>query len=429
VQCPHFDAGRCHSCTLLATPYPTQVDEKVAHVRALLGSAVPEARVDWLPAVTGPESGFRNKAKMVVSGTVDEPVLGILGSAAGPFAGQGIDLTDCGLYPPALQESFPVLAELITRARLQPYDATSPSRGARRRETPRESAWRGELKHVLVTLSADGELMVRFVLRSQEPVARLRKHLPWLLDELPQVAVVSVNVQPAHAAVLEGDLEIVLTERQALPMRVGGDAGGDGITLHLRPQSFFQTNTAVATALYAQARAWVDEVSPASLWDLYCGVGGFALHCAAPGRAVTGIEISAEAVASAGTTRDGLGALPADAVVAGQDGAWWAEAVRDVDFAAGDATELVAGSPRGGVAPELVIVNPPRRGIGADLSRWLEESDVAHVLYSSCNAVTLAEDLARMPSLRPTRARLLDMFPQTSHYEVLVLLERAAPSA
>lgn len=425
MQCPHFDAGRCHSCTLLATPYPTQVDEKVAHVRALLGSAVPEARIDWLPAVTGPESGFRNKAKMVVSGTVEEPVLGILGSTAGPFAGQGIDLTDCGLYPPELQESFPVLAELITRARLQPYDATSPSRGARRRETPRESAWRGELKHVLVTLSADGELMVRFVLRSQEPVARLRKHLPWLLEELPQVAVVSVNVQPAHAAVLEGDLEIVLTERQALPMRL------DGLTLHLRPQSFFQTNTAVATALYAQARAWVDEVAPASLWDLYCGVGGFALHCAAPGRAVTGIEISAEAVASAGATRDELAALPADAVVAGHDAAWWADAVADVRFAAGDATESVLGSapgsPRDGVAPELVVVNPPRRGIGADLSRRLEESAVGHVLYSSCNAVTLAEDLARMPSLRPTRARLLDMFPQTSHYEVLVLLERTAP--
>ena len=417
MQCPHFDAGRCHSCTLLATPYPTQVAEKEAHVRALLA----DDGVTWLPAVTGPESGFRNKAKMVVSGTVEEPVLGILGSAAGPFAGQGIDLTDCGLYPPALQDAFPALAGLVTRARLQPYDATSPSRGARRRETPRESAWRGELKHVLVTLSADGELMVRFVLRSQEPVARIRKHLPWLLEQLPQVAVVSVNVQPAHAAVLEGEQEIVLTERHALPMRL------DGITLHLRPQSFFQTDTTVATALYAQAREWVDEVAPASLWDLYCGVGGFALHCAAPGRAVTGIEISGEAIASATTTRDELAHLPADAVVGAHDAAWWADAVRDVSFAAGDATAFARDG--GAPAPELVVVNPPRRGIGADLSRWLEASDATHVLYSSCNAVTLAEDLARMPSLRPRRARLLDMFPQTGHYEVLVLLERAAAPA
>ena len=424
MQCPHFDAGRCHSCTLLATPYPTQVAEKAEHVAALLDSAVPGAAVDWLPPVTGPESGFRNKAKMVVTGTVDEPVLGILGSATGPFAGQGVDLTDCGLYPPALQDSFPALAELITRARLQPYDTTSPSRGPRRRESPRESAWRGELKHVLVTLSPDGELMVRFVLRSQEPVARLRKHLPSLLAALPRVAVVSVNVQPVHAAVLEGDLEIVLTERSTLPMRVAAGGGADdGITLHLRPQSFFQTNTAVAAALYAQARRWVDEVAPASLWDLYCGVGGFALHCAAPGRSVTGIELSAEAIASAVTTRDELAHLPAGAVVATHDAAWWAAATRDVRFAAGDATAFARdGGPQ---APELVVVNPPRRGIGPELAAWLESSDVHHVLYSSCNATTLAADLAHMPSLRPRRARLLDMFPQTGHYEALVLLARA----
>jgi 23S rRNA (uracil747-C5)-methyltransferase len=427
VQCDHFDAGRCHSCTLLQVAYPTQVREKEEHVAALLAAY---DDVTWLPPVTSRESGFRNKAKMVVSGTAEAPVLGILGAAGGPFAGRGIDLTDCPLYPPALQAAFPVLGELVTRAALRPYDLSpdGPDGGAarrRRRETPREAARRGELKHVLVTLSPDGDLMVRLVLRSQEPVARLRKHLPWLLDALPRLAVVSVNIQPAHAAVLEGELEIVLTERETLPMRL------DGITLHLRPQSFFQTNTDVAAALYRQAREWVDEAAPASLWDLYCGVGGFALHCAAPGRAVTGIEISAEAIASATTTASELASLPVGAVVGGHDAGWWREAMRDVTFAAGDATAVV---PRGGWAaadqapdtPEMVIVNPPRRGIGPDLARWLEASDVGHVLYSSCNATTLAKDLAEMPSLRPRRARLLDMFPQTSHYEVLVLLERAA---
>ena len=71
------------------------------------------------------------------------------------------------------------------------------------------------------------------------------------------------------------------------------------LTLHLRPQSFFQTNTKVAEAMYAQGREWVREVAPRSLWDLYCGVGGFALHAASvmDGGSVTGIEISAEAQA------------------------------------------------------------------------------------------------------------------------------------
>ena len=75
--------------------------------------------------------------------------------------------------------------------------------------------------------------------------------------------------------------------------------------------------------------------------------------------------------------------------------------------------------------PNWSIVNPPRRGIGEELSGWLEASGVRHVVYSSCNAQSLARDLAAMPSLRRRRARVLDMFPQTTHYEVMVLLERS----
>ena len=268
-----------------------------------------------------------------------------------------------------------------------------------------------------MTLSPDGELMVRLVLRSTEAVARIRKHLPWLQSALPGLAVLSVNVQPAHAAVLEGEQEIVLTDRETLPMRV------DGVTLHLRPQSFFQTNTEVAAALYRQARQWVDAADPASVWDLYCGVGGFALHCAAPGRSVTGVEISAEAVASAATTAGELATLPPDAVVGGRDAGWWRDAMAGVRFSAGDATGFALGTD---ADPELVVVNPPRRGIGADLARRLEASNARHVLYSSCHAASLARDLAEMPSLRPRRAVLLDMFPQTNHYEVLTLLERTS---
>ena len=72
---------------------------------------------------------------------------------------------------------------------------------------------------------------------------------------------------------------------------------------------------------------------------------------------------------------------------------------------------------------DLVIVNPPRRGIGA-LAEQLEQSGTRHVLYSSCNVTSLAKDLAAMPSFAVSRARLFDMFPQTQHHEVLLLLER-----
>ena len=100
-----------------------------------------------------------------------------------------------------------------------------------------------------------------------------------------------------------------------------------------------------------------------------------------------------------------------------------AEAGLAATFETADATTYALALPTPDL-PELVVVNPPRRGIGAQLAGWLEDSGVRHVLYSSCNPATLAKDLDAMPSLQPVRARLFDMFPQTDHAEVLTLLRR-----
>ncbi len=374
MRCSYYDSGRCRSCTLIEQPYAQQLAGKQRHCEELLGG---HADLRWLPPVESRQDGFRNKAKMVVGGTAEEPTVGILDRG-----GHGVDLRGCGLHTPGTRAALPVLAGFVARAGITPYDV--PQR-------------RGELKYLLLTESPDGELMLRFVLRSQEPVSRIRKHLPSLVEELPGLVAVSANLQPEHKAVLEGDREIPLTDRETLRMRV------NDIDLHLRPQSFFQTNTELAAALYRQGRDWVAEQAPGSVWDLYCGVGGFALHVAAPGREVTGIETSGEAVASARLSRDEAG-------------------LAGVHFEAGDATAFALGADR---APDLVVVNPPRRGIGPELGAWLETSGVRHVVYSSCNAQSLARDLAAMPSLVPTRGRVLDMFPNTGHYEVIVLLERA----
>ena len=169
------------------------------------------------------------------------------------------------------------------------------------------------------------------------------------------------------------------------------------------PRGGLERRWAPRVVRFFSAREWIRELAPEDAWDLYSGVGGFALHLAGGGTDVTGIETSVEAVASAELSRT-------DA------------ALSRVRFAAGDATAFALSAPS---APDLVVVNPPRRGIGAELAGWLERSGAAHVLYSSCNAASLAKDLAAMPSLRPVKARVFDMFPQTTHFEVMVLLEHA----
>lgn len=383
MQCAYFDSARCRSCTLMGEPYAAQLRAKQDRcARALAGSVASTA---WLPPVASAEAHFRNKAKLVVGGRPGAVTIGILDETGG-----GVDLRECGLYEAGLGEVLPLLADFVDDVRLEPYDVASR---------------RGEIKHLIVTHSPDDELMVRFVARSRKHETLLRKHLPALQREIPSVAVVSMNIQPEHKAVLEGDLELVLTDRELLPMDVGG------VTLQLRPNSFFQTNTAVAAALYRQARDWLGAVSPRSVWDLYCGVGGFALHCATAGSPppdeVLGVELAPDGIESARVAAASLAAL--------------GQVTGNLRFEVGDATTLVH---RGLEVPDAVVVNPPRRGIGTDLAGWLDSSPVRHVVYSSCNVDSLARDLAAMPRLRPVGARLFDMFPQTTHHEVMVLLQR-----
>lgn len=374
MHCALYTAGTCRSCQWLEKPYPQQLTDKQHHLQSLLAE---RDVAHWLAPIAGEQSAFRNKAKMVVSGSVERPLLGMLHRDGTP-----VDLSGCPLYPASFAPMFAVLKSFIARAGLTPYNV------ARKR---------GELKHLLLTESThSGGVMLRFVLRSESKLAQLRAALPWLQQQLPQLRVISANIQPVHMAIMEGELEIPLTEQQALEEQF------NQVPLYIRPQSFFQTNPKVAAELYATARDWVRALGIESMWDLFCGVGGFGLHCAQTDTRLTGIEISAEAIACARQSAKTLG-------------------LQQVNFQALDSTKFATAE---GSVPQLVLVNPPRRGIGKDLCDYLNQMAPGYILYSSCNAETMAKDIGMLPDYRIERVQLFDMFPHTAHYEVLTLLVR-----
>ena len=373
MHCALYDAGRCRSCQWLELPLTQQLADKMANLRKLLAG---QPVMTWLAPVSGPETAFRNKAKMVVSGSVERPLLGMLHRDGTPE-----DLTDCPLYPPSFAPVFAALKPFIARAGLTPYNV------ARKR---------GELKYLLLTESQQGGMMLRFVLRSADKLAQLRAALPWLQQQLPQLKVITANIQPVHMAIMEGEQEIFLSDQPALAENF------NGVPLWIRPQSFFQTNPTVASQLYATARDWVRALPVNHMWDLFCGVGGFGLHCATPQMRLTGIEIAPEAIACAKQSAAQLG-------------------LSNLHFQALDSTQFATHEDD---IPQLVLVNPPRRGIGAKLCDYLSRMAPPYIIYSSCNARTMAADIDRLQGYRVERVQLFDMFPHTAHYEVLTLLVR-----
>lgn len=376
IRCVDYELARCRSCSELEVPYPAQLAAKQARVEQIL--AAPESV--WLPACASSTTAFRNKAKMAIGGSITAPTLGLLDAAGG-----GVDLGNCPLYPPSMRACFEPLRQFLIAARVAPYDLASR---------------RGEGKFLLLTEApGSGDLLLRVVLRSREAEGRIAACAPALRKALPALRVLSVNLLPEHVARVEGEHEIVLGPECSVRCCL------NGIELRLTPRAFLQTNTAVAQALYQQAQDWLKFVDARQIWDLYCGIGAFALHAAAPGRPVIGQVIGVESVA--------------EAIEAARMSA--KEAAMPAEFICADATDWVRSQ---SVMPDCIIVNPPRRGMGGALCQILAERGPQWVLYSSCNPESLQRDIVAMKHYRIERARLFDMFPHTLHCEVAVLLQR-----
>lgn len=379
MQCSYYQQKKCLSCHWLDHPYQIQLEQKQTMLIEQLSEFNPKEIKEPLASK---KHAFRNKAKMAVLGTVEKPILGI------QTGDQAIDLCDCPLYSNNMQNILKIVRTYIRKQGLVPYNINKR---------------KGELKFVIITESiCDGisSFMLRFVLKSPKFFEKIKNSFNQLQDKIQNLQVVSINIQPNHSAILEGDEEIVLTNNSFLSITL------NNILLFIKPKSFFQTNTDVASNLYQTASDWVTDLNIHSIWDLFCGVGGFGLHClnnlSKNDVQLTGIEINSDAIECATKSANELG-------------------YKQIFFKSLDATQYAITNQN---IPDLVLLNPPRRGAGKQLIQYLEEMKPNYILYSSCNLSSLAEDLKLLNDYQITKSKLFDMFPHTAHMEVLILLEK-----
>ncbi|MFC0180251.1 23S rRNA (uracil(747)-C(5))-methyltransferase RlmC [Thorsellia kenyensis] len=383
LDCPEYTQGLCRSCNLLPIAYENQLLSKQFDLVNKLSSHI-DTNTEILPPHSSNIKGFRYKAKMVVSGEVQRVIFGLQNEQ-----GEGIDLTNCALYTKEIISSFAALKAFVLKVGLVPYNI------------PKK---KGRLKYILITQTySTNELMIRFVLNDEIKVERMKEHLAELFDALPNLKVVSANIQPIHQAILEGEKEIVLTEEKALREVL------NEVPLYINPKSFFQTHPELAQKLYLQASQMAVAIKPQRVWDLFCGVGGFGLTILNELKKenikshLNGIEIEPNAITSAMRTAKEL-------------------QLNDISFSALDST-LFAENISKAELPDLLVVNPPRRGVGKSLIQMINLSKIPHVIYSSCNIDSLKEDLSLLPNYTIQIIQLFDFFPHTKHFEVIVRLK------
>lgn len=372
--CHYYNEDICRSCSLLELSYPEQIHRKEKIL--LKGLKNPHL----LPSVLSEEKHFRNKAKFSVTGTSDHPIIGLLGAQD---LDAGKEILECPLHHPKINKLLPDIITFIKNAKLAPY---------------RISERKGELKGLILFHSIQtDQTYLRFVFRSKEALDRMKKWIPELMKSHPHLKVITANIQPIPHALLEGKEEIFLTEKTSLDHELGS------IKIQVDPRSFIQTNELVSKKLYETASAWIKDLRVERFMELYSGLGLFSMFSASSVEEALGLEINESAVEEANRSARTLG-------------------LRHLRFECMDA-EKAAIKVRE-FHPEVVLVNPPRKGLGEGVNIFLNE-DVPYLVYSSCSHETLISDLLKLGNhYQIEKAQIFDMFPHTKHFETLVLLKK-----
>ncbi len=184
-----------------------------------------------------------------------------------------------------------------------------------------------------------------------------------------------------------------------------------GMEFRLAPGAFYQINHNQAERLYEKAIEYAALTGREKVLDLYCGTGTITLRLAMEAKEAVGAEIVESAVKNAGENaeRNGVG---------------------NVRFICGDAGETARTLREKGYNPEVVVVDPPRKGLLPEVSGIIASMEPQRVVYVSCDPGTLARDLKLFKELGydPQKATAVDMFPRTSHVETVVLLSRQESS-
>ena len=378
-DCPY--AQRCGGCQFRHMSYPEELRAKHSRVSDALRRL---GGVDLdIPPVLGAENPlrYRNKVQFPVSPGPRSPAVGFYRARSHDV----VDVEDCLLQPKAASALRRGVKEWMGRYQIPPYD---------------EKTGKGLLRHLYVRTNQEEEALCCLVINGKKlPHGRALTDL--LQQAAPGLAGVVVNSNTRDTNVILGEEFFTLWGRDFLEETLCGR------TFRLSVPSFFQINRAQTERLYDIAVDFAGLTGRETVLDLYCGIGTISLCMAARAGRVIGAEVIPRAVEDA---RE-------NAVRSGVDNA---------EFFCGDAGEVAWKLSGEGVRPQVVCVDPPRRGLAQDVPSVIAGMEPERIVYVSCEPATLARDVGRFAALgyQAVRVRPVDLFPRTAHVETIVLLQR-----
>ena len=384
VDCPVADP--CGGCSLRHLDYAAELRAKQESVldafRRIGGLEVPV--LDILPS---PEvDRYRNKVQFPVG--VDKNGAPCIGFYAGRTH-RIVPCPDCKLQPGVLNEIGNALCAFFAQQGIRPYD---------------EQSGKGLVRHIFLRRGAhSGQIMVCLVCtRAKLPHAE--QLCTALREQFPAISTILLNVNAKNTNVILGGENHILYGPGYIEDTLCG------VPVRLGPLSFYQVNTLAAERLYGVASQYAQLTPDDTLLDLYCGMGTIGLSMADQCRELIGVEIVPEAIESAKANAARMGET-----VAAKSRFFCADAGQA-------ATQLAAE----GLHPDIVMLDPPRKGCDEATLSAVVRMAPRRVVYVSCNPATAARDAAWLEKngYHAEKVQPVDLFPRTKHVEAVLLLTK-----
>jgi len=378
-ECPV--AKLCGGCDFWHMDYEEETRLKADRVRQALNRIGGES-LEQIPILSAPTcQGYRNKAQYPVASKKGRAYAGFF--RAGTH--QVVENDRCLILPQETDLVKKIVIDYVNHYRISAYD---------------EATGKGLLRHIYVRRgSVSGQVLVCLVVNGrklphpEDLIARLQK--------VPGFAtlVLSVNTRAGNAVL--GDEFITLYGPGYIEDTLCG------LTFRLSPRSFYQVNHHQAQRLYEAAIFQAGINRGDLVLDLYCGVGTITLAMAKAAGKVIGVEVIEQAAADAreNAKRNGI---------------------ENAEFFCSDAGKAALELENQGIHPDVVIVDPPRKGLNGDTIEALDRMSPRRIVYVSCDPATLARDVALLKDrgYRVQNAMAADLFPRCAHVESIVCLTR-----
>ena len=379
-------AGPCGGCSLRHLDYTAELRAKQENVtdafRRIGGLDVPVLDICPSPEV----DRYRNKVQFPVG--LDKNGNPCIGFYAGRTH-RIVPCPDCKLQPGVLNDIGNALCRFFAENGIQPYN---------------EETGRGLVRHIFLRRGAhSGQIMVCLVCT--------RPNLPHadalctrLREQFADIATILLNVNSKNTNVILG------TETHTLYGPGYIEDTLCGVPVQLGPLSFYQVNTLAAERLYGIAAQYAQLTPDDLLLDLYCGMGTIGLSMVDHCRELVGVEIVPEAIESAKANAARMG----DAVAA-----------KSCFFCA-DAGQAATRLAAEGLHPDVVMLDPPRKGCDEATLSAVVRMAPRRVVYVSCNPATAARDAAWLEQngYHAEKVQPVDLFPRTKHCECVIALSK-----